>query len=70
MSETLKMTFNLEGGKTASISLAAPKEGITAEDVKPVMENIVTKEAILVKGKKAISLKNAVVRRVEENVLF
>ncbi|MBE6097607.1 MAG: DUF2922 domain-containing protein [Schwartzia succinivorans] len=70
MTDTLKMTFNLEDGKTTSISLASPKEGITAEEVKPVMENIITKEAILVKGQKAVSIKDAVVRTVEERKLF
>ena len=70
MTETLKMTFNLEDGKTASVSLASPKENITAEDVKPVMENIVAKEALLVKGKKAVEIKDAVVRRIEEQILF
>lgn len=70
MADTLKMTFNLEGGKTASISLASPKEDIKAEDVKPVMENIIAKEAILVKGQKAVSIKDAVVRKLEEQKLF
>ena len=34
------------------------------------MENIITKEAILVKGQKAVSIKDAVVRTVEEHKLF
>ena len=70
MAKTLKMTFTLENGRTSTISLAQPKDDIAREDVEPVMQSIVDKEALIVGLAKATEIKGAVVREVNENKLI
>ena len=70
MAKTLKMTFTLENGRTSTISLAQPKDDLAREDVEPVMQNIVDKEALIVGLAKATEIKGAVVREVNENKII
>ena len=67
---TLKMTFNLENGRTTSLSLADPKADLTEAVVRPVMESMVAKDALRVNGNKIAAAKTAVSRKVEEQELF
>ncbi len=70
MAKTLNMRFALENGKTNTTALAAPKDDLTREDVEPVMQLVVDKQAILVKDAIATEIKSAVIREVTETKLI
>ena len=65
MSKTLRMTFQLNGTKTLSLSLADPKDGLTKADVETAMNNMIGKKALLVSGESPIGIKEIVVRSTE-----
>lgn len=44
MSKTLEMVFRNSGGKTVTLSLADPKDGLTLAQVKTVMEDLAAKQ--------------------------
>ncbi len=66
MAKTLNMRFELENGGTTTVSLAQPKADLAREDVEPVMQAIVDKQAIRVKDANATGIKSAVIREVNE----
>ena len=70
MAKTLNMRFALANGRTATTSLAQPKDGLSREDVEPVMQLIVDKQAIRVKEANAAGIKSAVIREVNETKLI
>ena len=45
MAKTLNMRFALDNGRTTAMSLAAPKEDLTREQVEPVMQMVVDTSA-------------------------
>ena len=67
---TLRMTFNLDNGKTKTYALLAPKDDLTAEQVSTVMGSMVDKSAVVSSGALLTSAKSALVRKVEDTVLF
>ena len=69
MSKVLRMTFKLEGTKTATYNLASPKDGLTKAAVEGVMQDMITKKAILVKGVAPTAIKEAVIKSTEETPL-
>ena len=70
MAKTLRMEFKLDSGKTTTMNVSNPKADIAREDVEPLMEAIVEKDAILVGTAKATEIKSAVVREVNEQKLI
>ena len=70
MAKTLKMTYALDNGKNYTMNLADPKEGLNEALVKPAMQNVVTKDALLVGGAKAVAAKSAEIREVTVNKIF
>ena len=70
MAKTLKMTFALDNGKTSTMNLAQPKDDLAREDVEPFMQNIVDKEALVVKLAKATEIKGAIVEEVNKTQLI
>ncbi|MBQ9365251.1 MAG: DUF2922 domain-containing protein [Schwartzia sp.] len=70
MAKSLKMTFALDSGKEHTMNLSAPRNDLTAEIVRPVMETIVAKDALSVSGAKASAAKEAIIREVTETKLF
>jgi hypothetical protein len=70
MAKTLNMRFALANGRTATTSLAQPKDELSREDVEPVMQLIVDKQAIRVKEANAAGIKSAVIREVNETKLI
>lgn len=66
MAKTLNMRFELENGGTTTVALAQPKADLAREDVEPVMQAIVDKQAIRVKDANATGIKSAVIREVNE----
>ena len=70
MAKTLNMKFALENGRAATGSLVQPKDEIAREDVEPVMQTIIDKQAIRVKEANATEIKSAVIREVNETKLI
>ena len=70
MEKTLKMVFTMENGKDRSYGIAEPKEGLTGEMVRSVMEDMLDREVILAGGGFARAVKKAYVRSVDKEVLF
>ena len=69
MSKTLKMTFQLDGTKTVTYSLAAPKYGLTKAEVEGVMNTLIEKKAFVVKGIYPIGIKEALIKSTEDIAL-
>ena len=59
--EVLQMVFGLENNKEHTLSLLGPKPGLNEAAVRPVMQNMITKHALLVNGAKATNIKSAAV---------
>ena len=70
MAKTLNMRFALADGKTTTMSLAQPKDNLAREDVEPVMQTIIDKQAIRVNEAAATGIKSAVIREVNETKLI
>ena len=70
MAKTLNMKFVLENGRSTTVSLVQPKDEIAREDVEPVMQTIIDKQAIRVKEANATEIKSAVIREVNETKLI
>ena len=70
MSKTLNMRFTLANGKMSTMSLAAPRDDLAREDVEPVMQSIIDKQALSVNATLATAIKDAVIREVNETPLI
>ena len=70
MAKTLNMKFTLENNKTTTLALAQPKDDLACEDVEPVMQSIIDKQAIRVKEANATGIKSAVIREVNDTKLI
>lgn len=68
-SNTLKLVFSLENGKTNTLSLKDPKDNLTMTAVADVAETMVTKEFIIVGGSPVAYLKEAYTETVTKNDL-
>ncbi len=58
MSKTLKIVFNLSDKKTATCSVADPKDGLTKAEAQAVAEEIISKQAILADNAYPVSVKS------------
>jgi len=61
MNRGLKIIMNLPGGKTLTWSLADPKSGLTKTEVETLINDMITRSAILVAGVEPESFKSAYV---------
>lgn len=66
MKSTLKIVFNLENGKTSTLSLLNPKNDLGADEVKAFATDAIDNETIIVDGSKVVALKKAYISTVEE----
>lgn len=66
----LQMVFKLDNDKDHTISLLGPKSTLADADVRPVMNNIIAKNAIVVNGAKALSPKSAAIVKTDVTKLF
>lgn len=66
MKSTLKIVFNLENGKTSTVSLLNPKTDLAADEVKAFATDAIDNETIIVDGSKVVALKKAYISTVEE----
>lgn len=64
MAKTLNMVFKLDGTKELTYSLTGPKEGLTKAAVEGVMQDMITKTAILKGGVAPTAIKEAYIREV------
>ena len=69
MSKVLKMTFQLEGTKTLTYTLAEPKEALTRADVEAVMYTMIARKAVVSNGVSPTAIKAIVVKSTEEIAL-
>ena len=65
----LHMVFNAEGKKELTVSLTDPKENLTKAEVETVMQDIITKNAIIKNGASMLSVKRSFIREVTETEL-
>ena len=63
------MTFQLEGTKTLTYTLASPKETLTRADVEAVMNTMIARKAVLSNGISPTAIKAIVVKSTEEVAL-
>ena len=70
MAKTLNMRFKLENGKATTAILPSPKDDLQREDVEPVMQAVIDKQAIRVKESNAAEISSAVIREVNERKLI
>lgn len=64
--KTLYMVFKLETGKNLTVSLKQPKDDLASEDVEPVMNACVTKQAFKVGTATITSIVDAYIREVND----
>ena len=60
--KALYMVFQLDNGKTFTLSLKQPKDEISSEDVAPVMQMAVTKNVFLVGTARVTAAVDAYIR--------
>ena len=70
MAKELKMTFTLDNEKSKLLNLPSPRADLSADDVRSFMNTVVAKDAFDVNGARVAAAKSAVVRSVDEEVLF
>ena len=69
MAKSLKMIFQTEAGKTATLSLAEPKDGLTKAEVQTALDEMVAKQAITVGGAPITGVKDFYVLSSERSEL-
>lgn len=69
MNRSLRMTFNLDNEKTTSISLDNAKDELTADQVKTVMNDMISKDFLTIDDAKLASINKIVVVERSEKVL-
>ncbi len=67
--QRLVMKFKDENGKNMTISVYDPKDDIKAEEVKPVMDEIIAKEVMIANGYKVKEAVNAEVITIRRETL-
>lgn len=66
MAQTLELRFNTVNGKTLTLSVSEPKEGITASEVATVMQTIIDQDVFHNEGFAIVEILQA--RIIERNV--
>ena len=69
MTKTLEMTFRDSLGKEVTITLPNPRSNLTLTEVQTVMQDIITKNAIIKNGASMLSVKRSFIREVTETEL-
>lgn len=62
MTKTLEMAFRTEGGKTVTISVVDPKDGLTGAAVTTVMQSIIDKNIFSTTSGDLIQIVDAKIR--------
>ena len=66
MKKTLIMRFNRSDGRTSELVIASPREDITPEEIRALVNKIVTTKFFIVNGAQLVSLKMAFIRTVDD----
>ena len=66
MKKTLIMQFNRSDGRTSELVIADPREDIAPEEIRAVVNKIVTTKFFIVNGAQLVSLKTAFIRTVDD----
>ena len=66
MKETLIMQFNRSDGRTSELVIADPREDIAPEEIRALVNKIVTTKFFIVNGAQLVSLKTAFIRTVDD----
>ena len=69
MAKSLKMVFAVGDAKTATLSLAEPKDGLTKAEVQTALDEMVAKQAIMVGGAPITGVKDFYVLSSERSEL-
>ena len=69
MAKTLKLVFKLTDTQMATISLADPKDGLTKAQAETVMNDMITKNALLIQGIHPKAIQRAYIRTSEDQEL-
>lgn len=69
MKATLVMNFLMSNGKTTTVSITSPKEGLTQAEVSAAAAEMVAKDALIVNENHLKALDKAFIRTVEETLL-
>ncbi len=69
MKSTLVMNFKLDNGKSMTVSITSPKDGLTGAEVNEVAAAMVAKDVLVVNGNHLEALDKAFIRTVEETLL-
>ena len=69
MAKSLKMVFAVGDAKTATFSLAEPKDGLTKAEVQTALDEMVAKQAITVGGAPITGVKDFYVLSSERSEL-
>lgn len=69
MAKSLKMVFAVGDAKTATLSLAEPKDGLTKAEVQTALDEMVAKGAIVVGGAPITGVKDFYVLSSERSEL-
>ena len=70
MDKKLHIMFALSDGRSLSVVLKNPKEGLTAETIKLVTEAFIAGKALLSQGAYIVSVKSAYVRDQKDTNLL
>ena len=62
MAKTLKLVFKLTDTQTTTVSIVDPKTGLTKAEVETVMNDMIAKKALVVKGLHPKAIKAAYIR--------
>ena len=69
MAKSLKMVFKLSEAQTVTLSLADPKAGLTKAEVEGVMNDVIAKHALVVRGVCPTAIKESYIRSSEDQEL-
>ena len=69
MGKTLKMVFQLDGSQTVTCNLADPKDDLTKAAVESVMQDMISRKALVVKGVSPRAIKEAAIMSTEKTSL-
>lgn len=69
MAKTLKLVFKLTDTQVTTLSIVDPKAGLTKAEVEAVMNDMIAKNALIVKGIYPKAIKAAYIRTSEDQEL-
>lgn len=69
MKKTLMLVFNLDTGKTAELSVSAPREDVKLADIQTAANKIIETKLFTLDGATIVGLKKAYIRTVDDQLI-